>query len=121
MAEAILEVVSGDRHWRDLENVGIPVALADRRVAILGQPRVPVRVNLAQVAGGWLRHSGNERDLREWACLLHAGVSLVDLDLGESAEAEALRDALWRVAFGEEITPEMHARVRRCLIGAVET
>ena len=118
MTELILEVVTGDRHWHDLKKLGISVVLNEDRIAILGQPRLPVRVGLAQVAQGWLRHSTDERALREWARVIHGGVNLVDLDFGDSAEAERLRDALWRVAFGEIITPEMDAAARRCLLSA---
>jgi hypothetical protein len=111
---AILEVVTGDRHWRDLREVGVSIALSKNRVAILGQPDAPVQVGLLHVAKGWLRHSSNDAALREWARLVHGGVSLVDLDLGESRAADTMRDLLWRVAFGEPITPEMHDAAREC-------
>lgn len=113
--KAIREVVRGGRDWRTLIEFGIRINLTSTAVDTAGRPLRPARVTIQDVAKGWLRHSGNDKSLREWVRVIHGGVGLVEFEFGDSREAEALLDILWRASFGEPISEETHRNVRRLL------
>lgn len=87
---------------------------------MLGGLDAPVAISPMDVALGWLRHSENARDLREWAQVVHGAIGLIDLAFDQSAESQTLIDLLWRVSFGERASPEMDALVRAVVVHAEE-
>jgi len=115
-AQAIREVVRGERSWRTLNDYGITIDVTAEGVATFGAIKAPVQVSIDDVARGWLRYSGDSRALREWARVVHGGVGLIDLTFADDRTGETLLDLLWRVNFGEPATEEMHQEVRRILV-----
>ena len=115
-SKAVLDVVRGEKPWRELRDYGIGIRLVGSDVKVLADAVAPVKATAADTARGWLRLSGDASALREWARVLHGAVSIVELDFNADPESDNLLDALWRVAFGERITEEMNNTARKVLM-----
>lgn len=114
--EIVRKVVRGEEDIAALGDAGISVILESGAVKLLGADIAPVRVSEADVAHGWLRHSGSRATLRRWAQFVHGAVGLVDLSFDNSLESERLLDALWRANFGEVSAQELDDCARQILV-----
>lgn len=103
LRQAILDVVRGDRHWRELNQFGIAIDLTDSSVEVAGFAAHPLKVSAPDVAAGLVQHSLDESALREWARVIHGATTLIEFDMDHHPQGERLLDAVWRLSFGDDL------------------
>ncbi len=119
-AEIILEIVRGVRPPEDLRLAGIEVRQSKtepgQTVYEIANPHEVVAVASAvDVALGLLRYVDDRAALQQWASMLEAGSSFLDLNLEDHPLGESLLDALLRASFGEPL-PEAIVNDARDLV-----
>jgi hypothetical protein len=118
MTAVTLGFVRGERDWRSLEDIGVSIALRDGQVAVVGSVPTPIVAKAQDVAAGWLHHADRKDVLRTWAQIVMGAVGLIELDLRETGDEDALKEALWTVSFGGAPTAAMERVARRILVSA---
>lgn len=99
----ILEAVRGRRTWDELESIGITVSFLEAD-AVIENPHGHVAVaEPKDVAEGFLNHATDAEQLREWAAILLAGASFVQLNLEGHTYGEVLLEGLWDASAGEPV------------------
>jgi hypothetical protein len=58
------------------------------------------------LAKGLLSYLNNPAELRQWAYLLEAGSTFLDLDVEDHPSGEQMLQALWKASFGESISED---------------
>lgn len=111
-----LSFVRGDQDWRSLAKIGISILVRDDQVSVMGQLSSPILATARDVASGWLRHAGRSDELRMWAQVLMGAVGIIELDLQDTGDEDALKEALWTVSFGGPATVSMEKLARRILL-----
>ncbi len=101
---AIRQVVRGERPWMDLCAMGMQVQLDQGVCRFDDSGPVEARVDIHDLARGFLTHMHDSRRLREWAFVME-GLP-VDLDVEGHPAGEKVLDALWSASFGEPLTDD---------------
>ena len=105
-AEMILEVVRGQRSWKDLGQLGISIRGDGDEYTVENASGIHARAIAKDVAAGLLRFRDAQSDLTEWAKILLIGSSFLELDVEATAEGESLLSSLWDLSFGKPIREE---------------
>ena len=105
MKDQIRRVIRGEAHWSCLRDMGFEIELhADRGRREWNQGRCPdsVLLHVSDVIAGIANLRARPAELSEWASFLQAcdAVDFSALD-EDSPRNEAIKDAIWRLAFGE--------------------
>lgn len=109
----IRAIVRGERDWTDLSGLGIAILPIEGGFEILNNDQVRGTVDASDVAAGMVQLSTNPSRLRDWASVLLAGSSFVDLDLESHADGDALLQTLWDLSFGKPFTAQALALASR--------
>lgn len=107
--DLIRRVIRGEAHWSSLREIGFEIDLrAEQGRREWKQGRCPASVPLqaSDVMVGITNLRARPAELSEWASFLWAcdGVDFSALD-DDSPRNEAIKDAIWRLAFGEDAEP----------------
>src|SRR5437879_2569194 len=103
--EVVRQVVRGQRPWTDLRTIGIDVQLEGDRCTFQNPRDIEARVDIHDLAKGFLAHLHDARNLREWAFVLEA--SDLEMCLEDHPAGETLLNALWSASFGEPISTDV--------------
>jgi hypothetical protein len=95
----VRQVVRGERPPKALESVGVFVSKQGTTVSIEASPGDVWRAEAADLATGLWAHRGDPEALRAWAQVILGGSTFLELNLEESADHNALLEALWDAAF----------------------
>lgn len=105
--DLILAFVRGEESWGVLEKAGIFIEIKNDGYEIANPWQLIAKIHLRDMAQGLLAyHLASER-MQQWASIILAGSSFLDLEEFElSPEGDVLLNALWDAAFGEEVSQE---------------
>jgi hypothetical protein len=109
----IRAIVRGERDWADLSELGIAILPIEGGFEILNNDQVRGTASTSDVATGMVRLSTEPSRLHDWASILLAGSSFVDLDLESDADGDALLQTLWDLSFGKPFTTQALALASR--------
>jgi hypothetical protein len=99
-ANVIRQVVRGGQPRINLRSVGISVTHYDEVWEISNPKNVVLQATPQDIAAGFVKFRGDNFNLQEWAGLIMAASSFLDLRLLDVHPAgEALLNALWDAAF----------------------
>jgi hypothetical protein len=104
--EIIRQMVRGEIPWTQLKVIGISVALEDGRCHIENPKGIVAKADVHDLAKGLLSYLQHPGKLREWAYLMEAGSTILDLDVEDHPAGEPLMQALWKASFGEPISED---------------
>lgn len=105
--ELIQQVVRGERPWTDLASIGIDVQFEGNRCLIANPRGIVATADVHDVAAGLLAHQHDPHELQEWAYILEASSTFLDLDVEQHPSGDALLDAVWRASFGEPLPADI--------------
>jgi hypothetical protein len=100
----IRAVVRGEKGWHDLSSLGIAILPLDNGFEVLNNDQMRGVATASDVAAGIVHFSNDGETLREWASILLAAASFVDLNLKTHPRGEELLDTLWDLSFGEPLS-----------------
>lgn len=120
-SDVILEVVRGERPWRELATVGIRITFDGNATHAENQRKVVAVARPADVAKGLIAHEANPLELQEWARVMLAGVSFLDLDLEDQPDGDILLDALWNARFGRMVSDRAYQVAVRSARSSADT
>jgi hypothetical protein len=100
-AETVRQVVRGERPWTDLRPLGMAVRFEGGRCVFEDTGPLDLRVDVHDLARGFLAHLHDPSGLKEWAFVMEA--LPVDLDVEGHPEGETVLNALWSASFGEPL------------------
>jgi hypothetical protein len=107
-SDLILAFVRGERSWKSLEKAGVNIEIRDDGYEIDNPWQLSVEAHPRDVAQGLLVYRRMPDQLQQWAGIILAGSSFVDLskEFGTTPAGDILLNALWDAAFGDEIGRE---------------
>ncbi len=110
--------VRGDGSWRDLEPLGIRVTFSDDGCEVEGHAPITAPT-IGDIARGLLSLvRGPKSELQQWAAVLLAGSSFIDLSqLERQPQWDLLLSALWDASAGDPV-PEQAIWVAETLANA---
>jgi hypothetical protein len=97
--ELVRQVVRGERPWTDLRSLGMKLRPEEGYAADV--PPLDVKVDIKDLARGFIAHLKAPRALREWAFVMEALPT--EFDAERHPSGEAVMDALWSASFGEPL------------------
>ncbi len=98
--ELVRRVVRGERPWTDLRSLGMQLRPDEGYAADV--PPLDAKVNLQDLARGFIVHLQAPHTLREWAFVMEALPT--DFEADQHPSGEAVMDALWSASFGEPLS-----------------
>ena len=104
--ETIRQMVRGEIPWTQLKAIGISIDLEGNRCAIDNPRGIVAKADVHDLAKGLLSYLNNPAELRQWAYLLEAGSTFLDLDVEGHPSGEQMLQALWKASFGESISED---------------
>jgi hypothetical protein len=104
--EIVRRMVRGEIPWTQLKVIGISIDLEDGRCKIENPKGIVAKADVHDLAKGLLSYLHHPGKLREWAYLMEAGSTFLDLDVEDHPSGEPLMQALWKASFGEPISED---------------
>jgi hypothetical protein len=88
--ETIRQMVRGEIPWTQLKAIGISIVLEGNRCKIENPRGIVARANVHDLAKGLLAYLNNPVELRQWAYLLEASSTFLDLDVEDHPAGEQM-------------------------------
>ena len=104
--ETIRQMVRGEIPWTQLKAIGISIDLEGNRCKIENPRGIVAKADVHDLAKGLLAYLNNPVELRQWAYLLEASSTFLDLDVEDHPAGEQMLRALWKASFGESISED---------------
>jgi len=114
----VLGFVRGAVPWRELQRVGLSISFMDDGCECDGAGSVVAKPSLSDVSVGFTRLRGESAvALRNWACVMLAASSVIDLcELETHTEGERVLAALWDASAGVTLESNALATIARLAV-----
>ncbi len=114
-AEMLREIVRGERPLTDLTMLGLEIESRHTGRVLRTNYPISAKMDIQDVARGFLFYKDDREKLRDWAFLVEAVDS--DLNLSENTAGELIGDALWKACFGEPIGADVTQAIEQLIEG----
>lgn len=102
----ILQVIRGEKHWRELESIGISVKFIEDSLHIEDRTKITVKPAIKDVALGFLRHRFSN-ELSTWATVILGLTAINFSEIEQDSVGEKILDALWEASTNNHIDSDI--------------